>query len=632
MVACNMFVSLIISARRVITLAIFISLASLGSAEGIHVWRKNASTLAMSNVAALGVDSHGNSYVAGGRLQAYGVVTCLSPSGAINWTRDMPEVPEISDMVVDSDGDCFVAGTDAARHIVAKLDPNGNLLWTNFGLPGNSGSASRITLRSAGRTAIVEEHLIGGMPHYGYDFINADGSDGGVVDEPAFGYVNAIAFDNSDTFFYGGGAGAAGLFLRVAGASSQQSPFASSVIAVAPDGVGACFAVSQGIPNSQIAKFADGGPIWTTTAAQNIFMDVAVSPDGKAIVASQAGATSAMYKYKQDGTLESSASFAGLLGNYRVLCNGVGDCFVLSETQPEGVAVHYIRKLSGSDFAPMWSGTDIGNSIKLTYDDSAPKLFVMNSDGDIFSAGKGPNGEMFVDKIIEQPSPEFTNFTITPNPVRGSRNATGTVTVSAPVASDTQISLDSSNMSFASVSPSATIHTGQTSATFTIATSDPHTAFVDVVITAKIFGQSKSVTLRVLQANSSKYVSCSLPATVTGGHSYSVKVKFWNTGTLPWDSVHFYQLRSEDPANNLRWHVNRMQLVGGPVAPGELATFSAVVRAPLVAGTYSFRWRPIAGSAGGVFGTTGGPTAVHVTSPLHPTTPPVSTRRRHRRR
>jgi hypothetical protein len=96
--------------------------------------------------------------------------------------------------------------------------------------------------------------------------------------------------------------------------------------------------------------------------------------------------------------------------------------------------------------------------------------------------------------------------------------------------------------------------------------------------------------------NDAANVVQSVPATMNAGHSYSVSVTMRNTGTTTWTTGN-YKLGSNNPADNLIWGVNRIDMPSS-VGPGSSATFSFIVTAPASAGRYDFQWRMLQEGSG----------------------------------
>jgi RHS repeat-associated protein len=81
-----------------------------------------------------------------------------------------------------------------------------------------------------------------------------------------------------------------------------------------------------------------------------------------------------------------------------------------------------------------------------------------------------------------------------------------------------------------------------------------------------------------------------VPTTMEAGKSYTVKLKFTNTGNTTWTAAGGYALGSWNPENNARWGLSRVPMPND-VLPQLPAFFEFNVVAPTLPGTYSFQWR-----------------------------------------
>lgn len=111
--------------------------------------------------------------------------------------------------------------------------------------------------------------------------------------------------------------------------------------------------------------------------------------------------------------------------------------------------------------------------------------------------------------------------------------------------------------------------------------------------------------------NSAAFITQNVPATMTSGQSYNVSVTMRNNGTTTW-TVDNYKLGSQNPADNLTWALNRVN-VPATISPGADAVFNFSVTAPSAAGTYNFQWRMLKEGAGS-FGASSTNIAVTVTA------------------
>jgi RHS repeat-associated protein len=89
-------------------------------------------------------------------------------------------------------------------------------------------------------------------------------------------------------------------------------------------------------------------------------------------------------------------------------------------------------------------------------------------------------------------------------------------------------------------------------------------------------------------ADSSYFVSQSVPTTMYAGRSYAVSVVMRNDGTI-WATGRGYRLSSLDPAGNTRWGLSAIDLTMA-TEQNEDAQFDFTVTAPTSPGVYSFVW------------------------------------------
>lgn len=97
-------------------------------------------------------------------------------------------------------------------------------------------------------------------------------------------------------------------------------------------------------------------------------------------------------------------------------------------------------------------------------------------------------------------------------------------------------------------------------------------------------------------SNNAKFISQSVPHTMTAGASHAVSVTLKNTGTESWTAGQYF-LGSRSPENNTNWGFGRVGLAPGEVvAPGQVKKFTFTVTAPQHQGTpgalqsYAFNW------------------------------------------
>jgi hypothetical protein len=79
------------------------------------------------------------------------------------------------------------------------------------------------------------------------------------------------------------------------------------------------------------------------------------------------------------------------------------------------------------------------------------------------------------------------------------------------------------------------------------------------------------------------------------GQSTTVAVTMRNTGSATWTTggTNPYRLGSQNPQDNRRWGLGRVELPVATVPPGTEVTFRFDVQAPSTTGTYNFQWRMV---------------------------------------
>jgi putative Ig domain-containing protein/BACON domain-containing protein/matrixin/Ig-like domain-containing protein/S-layer family protein len=88
----------------------------------------------------------------------------------------------------------------------------------------------------------------------------------------------------------------------------------------------------------------------------------------------------------------------------------------------------------------------------------------------------------------------------------------------------------------------------------------------------------------------SQFISQTVPATVPPGQSFSVNMKFLNTGTQTWAGSDFY-LASQNPALNQTWGGNGVTLSAFLTNPGQQLDLTFTASAPFAPGPYNFQWQ-----------------------------------------
>jgi hypothetical protein len=99
----------------------------------------------------------------------------------------------------------------------------------------------------------------------------------------------------------------------------------------------------------------------------------------------------------------------------------------------------------------------------------------------------------------------------------------------------------------------------------------------------------------------SQFVSQTVPTTAQPGQTFSVNMKFLNTGTQTWSGTLFY-LASQNPTLNQTWGGNAVTLSAFTVAQGQQLDVSFQATAPLVPGTYNFQWQAYKNDGTNFFG------------------------------
>ena len=85
-----------------------------------------------------------------------------------------------------------------------------------------------------------------------------------------------------------------------------------------------------------------------------------------------------------------------------------------------------------------------------------------------------------------------------------------------------------------------------------------------------------------------------VPTTMVAGQSYTVTVTMRNTGTTTWTNRNGYKLASQNPADNMTWGLNRVEIPRGrAVTPGTSVTLRFTAVAPATTGVYNFQWQMV---------------------------------------
>jgi len=197
----------------------------------------------------------------------------------------------------------------------------------------------------------------------------------------------------------------------------------------------------------------------------------------------------------------------------------------------------------------------------------------------------------------------LTAFTVSPSTVIGGNSVTGTVTIAAAAGVGGETVTISSNSANATVPANVVVPQGQTTANFTITTSNSAGSNASATITCTD-GVAKTQVITINPANQASFISQSVVTTMHPGHSYPVSLVFKNTGTTTWTTALGYKLQSKSPTDNTIWGMTRIPMSTPSVAPNANATFAATVAAPTTPGFYNFQWQPIEDSASQSFGPT----------------------------
>ncbi len=100
--------------------------------------------------------------------------------------------------------------------------------------------------------------------------------------------------------------------------------------------------------------------------------------------------------------------------------------------------------------------------------------------------------------------------------------------------------------------------------------------------------------LLIGQVNDAAVVSGSVPAAVPAGSTFAAIITMNNNGSKPWTSdATAHKLGSQNPQDNTRWGISRVNLPSGTINPGANAVFSFIATAPVTPGTYAFDWKMV---------------------------------------
>ncbi len=99
----------------------------------------------------------------------------------------------------------------------------------------------------------------------------------------------------------------------------------------------------------------------------------------------------------------------------------------------------------------------------------------------------------------------------------------------------------------------------------------------------------------------SQFIAQTVPATLQPSQSFTINIKFLNTGSKIWDGANGLFLRSQNPTDNGTWGGNLVPVFLPAVAPGEQLNLTFIAFAPHNSGTYNFQWQ-LYDNAAGYFG------------------------------
>ncbi len=101
------------------------------------------------------------------------------------------------------------------------------------------------------------------------------------------------------------------------------------------------------------------------------------------------------------------------------------------------------------------------------------------------------------------------------------------------------------------------------------------------------------IAVSVSAKNNAKYISQTVPETITAGQTFEMTITYKNTGTTTWTSGGHYSLGTRAPQDNVFWMKTNRVGLPKDVAPGEEVTFTATLTAPSTEGIYVIQWRMV---------------------------------------
>lgn len=93
-------------------------------------------------------------------------------------------------------------------------------------------------------------------------------------------------------------------------------------------------------------------------------------------------------------------------------------------------------------------------------------------------------------------------------------------------------------------------------------------------------------------SNQAEFVWQDVPRIMVSFESYDVSITMRNTGSTTWTAGTNYRLGSQNPQDNIRWGLARVELPHS-VPPGGEVTFTFTVTPPRTIGNYNFQWRMV---------------------------------------
>lgn len=102
-------------------------------------------------------------------------------------------------------------------------------------------------------------------------------------------------------------------------------------------------------------------------------------------------------------------------------------------------------------------------------------------------------------------------------------------------------------------------------------------------------GPRTLVTSEPLKPLNAQVVSLNVPRSMAPGKTYDVTIVYKNTGSRTWKKVDKYRLGFQNPIDNSRWGLTRVDLTEETVAPSQSGTFHFTAKAPGTTGTYVFQ-------------------------------------------